>query len=121
MFRACRVAAARAFVPIAGACFVFLLSVAGARAEGLIGGCGDAADIAVLAAPLAPWTGAPLRLIVAADKPVDGELSLIAPGGRVALTSRCAPCAWAQQTICLSRPRSVPSATIHSVVNWLRR
>ena len=35
--------------------------------------CDDAATIAVLPAPLAPWTGAPLRVIVAAEKPLDGR------------------------------------------------
>ena len=44
--------------------------------------------IAVLSAPVAPWTGAPLRVIVAAEKPLDGELSLITPEGRVAAKSR---------------------------------
>jgi hypothetical protein len=42
----------------------------------------------VLSAPFAPWTGAPLRVIFAAEKPLDGELSLIAPEGRVATKSR---------------------------------
>jgi hypothetical protein len=54
-----------------------------ARAQG----CADDADIAVLAAPLAPWKGAPLRVIVAAEKPFDGELSLIAPGGSIGARS----------------------------------
>ena len=39
-------------------------------------------------APVAPWRGAPLRVIVAAEKPIDGELSLIAPDGSVAARSR---------------------------------
>ena len=47
---------------------------ADARAAGLFGSCEDAATIAVLTAPMAPWTGAPLRVIVAAEKPLDGEL-----------------------------------------------
>jgi hypothetical protein len=54
----------------------------------LFGACEDAADIAVLSAPFAPWTGAPLRVIFAAEKPLEGELSLIAPEGRVATKSR---------------------------------
>ncbi|MGA3309789.1 MAG: hypothetical protein ABSD08_14415 [Xanthobacteraceae bacterium] len=59
-----------------------------ARAAGLFGSCEDSADIAVLSAPFAPWTGAPLRVIFAAEKPLEGELSLIAPEGRVATKSR---------------------------------
>ena len=77
-----------ALLPIAAACFVLLISAADARAAGLFGACEDAADIAVLSAPFAPWTGAPLRVIFAAEKPLDGELSLIAPEGRVATKSR---------------------------------
>ncbi len=86
------VPAVMALWPIAGACFVFLFgslfSAADARAAGLLGSCEDAADIAVLSAPMAPWTGAPLRVIVAAEKPLEGELSLITPEGRVAAKSR---------------------------------
>ena len=37
---------------------------------------------------MAPWKGAPLRVIVAAEKPFDGEFSLIAPDGSVAAKSR---------------------------------
>ena len=38
--------------------------------------------------PVAPWKGAPLRVVFAAEKPLEGELSLIAPDGRVAAKSR---------------------------------
>lgn len=48
----------------------------------------DDADIAVLPSPLAPWKGAPLRVIFAAEKPLEGELSLIAPNGQIAVASR---------------------------------
>ncbi len=75
-----------ALLPIAAAFLLF--SAAEARAAGLFGSCEDSADIAVLSAPFAPWTGAPLRVIFAAEKPLDGELSLIAPEGRVATKSR---------------------------------
>ena len=37
--------------------------------------------------PISPWKGAPLRVIFAVEKPVDGELSLIAPDGSVAAKS----------------------------------
>jgi len=42
----------------------------------------------MLASPMAPWKGASLRVIFTAEKPLDGELSLIAPDGQVAATSR---------------------------------
>ena len=41
----------------------------------------------MLPSPLAPWKGAPLRVMFAAEKPLEGELSLIAPDGSVAATS----------------------------------
>jgi hypothetical protein len=37
---------------------------------------------------MAPWKGAPLRVIFASEKPIDGELLLIAPDGSVAARSR---------------------------------
>jgi hypothetical protein len=73
---------------IAGASLIFLCSVVGSRAEGPPGTCGDAADLAILPSPVAPWKGAPLRVIFAAEKPLEGELSLIAPDGKVAAKSR---------------------------------
>jgi hypothetical protein len=48
-------------------------------------GCDE--GIAVLPSPVAPWKGAPLRVIVASEKPLSGELSLIAPDGSVAAKS----------------------------------
>src|SRR6204780_5117564 len=45
------------------------------------------ADVTVLPSPLAPWSGAPLRVMVIAEKPVEGSLSLIAPDGKVAVKS----------------------------------
>ena len=72
---------------LAAAAFAVFFSAADARAIGL-GGCDDAAEVAVLTAPLSPWRGAPLRVIVAVEKPTDGELSLIGPDGAVAAASR---------------------------------
>jgi hypothetical protein len=69
----------------AGLSIAILLSVSDARAQAA---CEDAAELAVLPSPLAPWKGAPLRVIFAAEKPFAGELSLIAPNGQVAVTSR---------------------------------
>ena len=50
--------------------------------------CEDALQIAILPAPFEPWKGAPLRVLLASEKPLDGELSLIAPDGTVAAKSR---------------------------------
>ena len=45
------------------------------------------AELTVLPSPLAPWTGVPLRVMVIAEKPIDGTLSLIAPDGKIATKS----------------------------------
>jgi hypothetical protein len=81
-------AAVTASLLIAGAFFVVLFPVVDSRAQGPSGICADAAEVAVLPSPLAPWKGAPLRVIVAAEKPLAGELSLVAPNGSVAATTR---------------------------------
>jgi hypothetical protein len=73
---------------IAGAFFVFLFAIVDSQAKGPFGICEDAAELAVLPSPIAPWQGAPLRVVFAAEKPLEGELSLIAPDGRVAAKSR---------------------------------
>ncbi len=51
------------------------------------GSCADAAELSVLPSPFAPWKGAPLRVMVVTEKPLEGVLSLIAPDGRVAAKS----------------------------------
>ena len=79
-------AAATTVSLIASAFFIFVSSAVDSRAASA--SCDDAADVAVLSAPIAPWKGAPLRILVAAEKPLDGELSLIAPDGGVAAKSR---------------------------------
>ncbi len=79
--------AATAAVLIAGVFCVCVLSAQDLRAQGAAGGCEDAADVAVLPSPMAPWRGAPLRVLVAAEKPANGVLSLIAPDGSVAAKS----------------------------------
>jgi hypothetical protein len=84
-----RVAAAvTALLPVAGALFVVLLSATDSQAQSASAACEEAAQIAVLPAPIAPWKGAPLRVIVASEKALDGELSLSAPDGSVAARSR---------------------------------
>jgi hypothetical protein len=50
--------------------------------------CEDAAGLAVLASPLAPWKGAPLRVVFTVEQAFEGELSLTAPDGTVAAKSR---------------------------------
>lgn len=49
--------------------------------------CAKDAEVTVLPSPLAPWTGAPLRVLVIAQTPGEGVLSLIAPDGSVAVKS----------------------------------
>ena len=56
-------------------------------AEAASGVCADAAELSVLPTPIAPWKGAPLRVMVVTDKPLEGALSLIAPDGSVAAKS----------------------------------
>ena len=58
-----------------------------ARAEGAANRC-DEAEIAVLPSPIVPWRGAPLRVVFTAEKPLEGELSLIAPDGSVVVKTR---------------------------------
>jgi hypothetical protein len=79
---ACWLSAAARLLMTAGV--AFLLVGAAARAET----CEESAEVAVLPAPMAPWTGAPLRVVFAAEHSFQGELSLIAPDGTVAAKSR---------------------------------
>src|SRR5207249_8449631 len=72
---------------IADAFLVYLFSTADSRAGGSSAPCADAPELAVLPSPMAPWTGAPLRVLVVAEKPLEGELSLIAPDGSVVARS----------------------------------
>src|ERR1700674_4439972 len=79
-------AAAIVFLLIAGGFFVLLVSMVEAAAAAS-DSCANPAEVTVLPSPLAPWTGAPLRVMVVAEKPVEGVLSLIAPDGKVAVKS----------------------------------
>ncbi len=81
-------AAPAARLLIAGAFFVLLFSIENSRAKDLPGNCEDTAALAVLSSPIAPWKGAPLRVVFAAEKPLEGQFSLIAPDGSVAVKSR---------------------------------
>jgi hypothetical protein len=84
MLRSGRFAAAAAVLLLAGTCFVS--AGAAAPAATIAPNCQDA-EIAVLAAPLSPWKGAPLRVLVAAEQAFDGEFALIGPDGAVAVRS----------------------------------
>ena len=98
MFPARRVAAAAAPLLIAAAWVVWSVATVQAQAKAPDGkspesknpaaACEESAGIAVLPSPMAPWKGAPLRVLFAAEKPLEGELSLIAPDGSVAVASR---------------------------------
>ena len=79
--------AAMAALLIASVSFA-LFSTENSRAQGVSGSCEEAAEIAILPSPMVPWKGTPLRVVVAAEKPSAGELSLIAPDGSVATRSR---------------------------------
>ena len=70
---------------VAGALVV--LSGHNSQAQGAGSSCEDAGKLAVLASPVAPWKGAPLRIVFTSEQPLDGELSLIAPDGAVAVKS----------------------------------
>jgi hypothetical protein len=85
MLRSGGFAAAAASLLLAGAFFV--VSQSDVHAATTAAGCQDA-EFAMLAAPLAPWKGAPLRVLVAAEQSLDGELALTAPDGSVAAKSR---------------------------------
>src|SRR5436190_298492 len=85
MFLSGRFAAATASLLLAGA--LFLPSTTETKAAGATAISSDTAELAVLAAPLVPWKGAPLRVLFATEKPFNGELALIGPDGSVAAKS----------------------------------
>jgi hypothetical protein len=82
----------------AAATALFLFSAADSSAEAASGTCEDAAELSVVPSPIAPWKGAPLRVMLVTEKPLEGVLSLIAPDGSVAAKSPDrhggAPYAW---------------------------
>jgi hypothetical protein len=85
MLRSGGLTAAAASLLLAGA--FFSLCTVDTRAAAASDSCEDASEIAILASPLAPWKGAPLRVLIAAEKPFDGGFSLTAPDGSVAAKS----------------------------------
>jgi hypothetical protein len=73
---------------LAASLFFLLTPAVQASAEETSESCDASAKLAVLVSPLSPWKGASLRVVFAVEKPLQGELSLIAPDGSVALKSR---------------------------------
>ena len=73
---------------VAGAFFVSLCGGMDSPAHAAPSACDDAAELAFLPSPIAPWKGAPLRVLFAAEKPLEGEMRLIAPDGSIAAQSR---------------------------------
>ena len=71
---------------LAAAIMIACAGVSKASAE--TAACVDVADIAVLPSPVSPWKGAPLRVLVASERPFEGELTLVAPSGAVIAKSR---------------------------------
>jgi hypothetical protein len=67
---------------------LFALSVQQSQAASPSATCEDSAEIAALSSPITPWQGAPLRVLFVTEKPLDGELSLIAPNGDVLAKSQ---------------------------------
>src|SRR6266436_5709285 len=80
-------AATTALSLITGA-FLLALAAGNARAQGSAPACDAAGEIALLPSPWAPWKGAPLRVMLVTEKPLQGELSLTGADGSVAATSR---------------------------------
>ena len=71
----------------AAATAVFIFATMDSLAEAASGPCGEAAEIQVLPSPAAPWKGAPLRVMIIAERPLEGAMSLIAPDGSVSAKS----------------------------------
>jgi len=65
------------------ACALVPLLLTQARAEDAAPVC-EEFGLALLSSPTAPWQGAPLRVVVATEKPLAGELVLTAPDGKIA-------------------------------------
>src|SRR5262245_35277137 len=54
--------------------FLLALAAGDARAQGAVPACDAAGEIALLPSPWAPWKGAPLRVMLVTEKPLQGEL-----------------------------------------------
>jgi hypothetical protein len=78
-------AAATALLPVAAGFAALLFSAT--QSPALAADCAEATDFTILPSPAGPWTGAPLRVMVVTEKPIDGAFSLTAPDGSVAATA----------------------------------
>ena len=65
----------------------FAASIGVAQAQAA-GGCGQAVEISMFSSPFAPAKGVPLRVVFTSEQPIEGELSLVAPDGKVAAKSQ---------------------------------
>src|SRR5260221_12099369 len=82
------IGAARTALSLITGAFLLALAAGNAQAQGSPPVCDAAGEIALLPSPWAPWKGAPLRVMLVTEKPLQGELSLTGPDGSVAATSR---------------------------------
>ena len=71
----------------AAATAAFIFATMDSPAEAASGPCAEAAEFSVLPSPFAPWKGAPLRVMIVTEKPLEGMMSLVAPDGSVAAKS----------------------------------
>jgi hypothetical protein len=78
--------AATALLLITGASLVSAFAALDSQAQ-VPDNCEEAAELAVLTSPIAPWKGAPLRVMFVTERPLEGDFSLIAPNGKVAVKS----------------------------------
>ncbi|WP_439926066.1 hypothetical protein [Nitrobacter sp. JJSN] len=71
----------------AAAAAAFMFATVDPPAEAASGPCEQATGFSILPSPLAPWKGAPLRVMIVTEKPLQGVISLVAPDGSVAAKS----------------------------------
>lgn len=81
------IAAKSTLLPVVGAVLSLAFSTLAAEAQATADACEAASGVTMLAAPLSPSKGSPLRVIVSSEQPIEGTLSLIAPDGKVAATT----------------------------------
>jgi hypothetical protein len=81
---------ARRFASAATTCFLItsgFLLIAAAPAAAASGSCATSAEVTALPSPVTPWTGAPLRVMIVTEKPVEGTLTLTGPDGNATVKS----------------------------------
>jgi hypothetical protein len=71
----------------AAAAAAFMFATIDPPAEAASGPCEQATEFSILPSPFAPWKGAPLRVMIVTEKPLQGVMSLVAPDGSVAAKS----------------------------------